>query len=139
MTIKFAIVLAVLVLALPAISAKAQGVVRGAEGGSADGAAAAGPVGAIVGGAVGAVTGGVGGLLGIDLRGRFHDYVVREHHASFPFQGPLRPGALLPSEGVTYFPVPPEFGVGPDYRYAIVNDEAVIVDLRTNRIVEVID
>jgi hypothetical protein len=96
-------------------------------------------VGAVVGGAVGAVTGGVAGLLGIDQRPRFHDYVAREHHSSYLYQEPLRPGALLPPDGVTYYPVPPEFGVGPEYRYTIVNDEAVIVDPRTNRIVEVID
>jgi len=136
--IRFAIIIAAF-CAFPPMGAGAQGIVQGAQGGSADGAAAAGPVGAVVGGAVGAVTGGVGGLLGIDLRSRFHEYVRGEHHSSYLFLEPLKPGALLPPAGVTYYPVPPEFGVSPEYRYAIVNDEAVIVDPRTNRIVEIID
>lgn len=120
-------------------SAKAQGIVTGAEQGSADGALAAGPVGAVVGGAVGAVTGGVGGLFGIDLRARFHDYVVRQGLPSFPYAASLRPGDVLPLENVAYYPVPPEFGMPPEYRYAIINDEAVIVDPRSHRIIQIID
>lgn len=139
MTIKRLSVILTLTLALPAIAANAQGIVGGAEQGSANGAAAAGAVGAIVGGAVGAVTGGVAGLLGVDFRPRFREYALGEHHASYIFQERVHPGTLLPPEGVEFFPVPPEFGVSPEYRYAIVNDEAVIVDPRTNRVVDVID
>jgi hypothetical protein len=68
-------------LALP-VAAQAQGVVGGSERGAAEGGAAAGPVGAIVGGVLGGVTGGVAGVLGVDERPRFHDYVVHEHRAS---------------------------------------------------------
>ena len=62
-------------LALP-VAAQAQGTVRGAQEGAAVGNRDAGPVGAVVGGAVGAVTGTIGGILGIDDRPRFHEYVV---------------------------------------------------------------
>jgi Protein of unknown function (DUF1236) len=131
------------VLALLVFSAsadlRAQGIVGGAKEGSADGAAAAGPVGAVVGGAVGAVTGGVAGLFGLDQRALFHEYVLREGHPSYAYNRDLRAGDVLPLEDVTYYPVPPEFGVAREYRYAIINDEAVIVDPRTHRIVQVID
>jgi hypothetical protein len=61
-------------LAIP-VAAHAQGAVRGAQEGAAVGERDAGPVGAVVGGAVGAVTGTIGGILGIDDRRHFHDYV----------------------------------------------------------------
>lgn len=118
------------------MGAYAQGVIGGAEQGSANGAAVAGPV---VGGAVGAVTGGVTGLLGIDQLPRFREYLLSQPHPSFVYDQPLRRGVVLPLENITYYPVPPEFGVSPDYRYAIINQEAVIVDPRTRRIIEVID
>ncbi len=141
MKMRFGIMLA-LALAMPA-GAYAQGIVGGAEEGSANGAAAAGPVGAVVGGAVGgavgAVTGGVNGLLGLDLKSRFHDYFVSEGHPSYVYQRTLKAGDILLVDNITYYPVPPEFGMHGDYRYAIINDEAVIVDPHTHRIVQVID
>lgn len=54
----------------------AQGISKGAERGAAEGNAAAGPVGAVVGGVVGGVTGGVKGMLGLDQRPRFREYVI---------------------------------------------------------------
>ena len=131
------------VLVASASGAYAQGIVGGAEQGSANGAAAAGPVGAVVGGAVGgavgAVTGGVNGLLGIDLTPRFHDFFVKEGHASYVYQRTLKPGDILLVDNITYYPVPPEFGMSCEYRYAIINDEAVIVDPHTHKIIQVID
>jgi hypothetical protein len=96
-----------------------------------------GPVGAVVGGAVGAVTGTVGGILGIDDRPRFHEYVAHQHHTSYRY-GDLRVGAVLPPDGVTYYDVPGEYHVR-GYRYAYVNDHAVLVDPRTRQIVEIVD
>jgi len=46
-------------------------------------------------------------------------------------------GAELPAD-VTYWDVPAEYGVG-DYRYTAVNDETVLVDPRTRRIVQIVD
>jgi len=117
----------------------AQGVECGADEGATNGAAVAGPVGAVVGEAVGAVTGGVAGLLGIDQKVRFREFLAKENLPSFPYQSVLRPGLCLSVEDITYYPVPAEFGVSPDYRYAIINGEAVIVDPRTRRIIQVID
>jgi hypothetical protein len=126
------------VVSLP-FTAYAQGTFRGAEEGAAAGERAAGPVGAIVGGAVGAATGTVGGILGIEDRPRFREYVIREHRPSFRYRENVRIGAVLPERGVTLYAVPREYHVRPGYRYAIVNDRPVIVEPRSRRIVEIIE
>jgi hypothetical protein len=123
-------------LALP-VPAQAQGTVRGAQEGAAVGNRDAGPVGAVVGGAVGAVTGTIVGILGIDDRPRFHEYVARQKHPSYHY-GDLRVGAVLPPEGVTYYDIPGEYHVQ-GYRYAYVNDHAVLVDPQTRQIIEIVD
>lgn len=128
--------LAFLLSSLFAVSA--QGVPRGAAQGAADGNAAAGPVGAVVGGVVGGVTGGVKGLLGIDQRPRFHEYVGRQHHPSYNYRDSLAVGTVLPGGEIAYYDVPPEYGIR-DYRYAVINGQTVLVDPRTNRIVDILD
>jgi Protein of unknown function (DUF1236) len=122
----------------PLSTASAQGVVGGVDQGSREGERAAGPVGAIVGGTIGGVVGGVAGVLGVDQRPRFHHYVVEEHRPSYRYEGDVRVGAVLPEAGVTYYDVPPEYGVR-DYRYTVVNDRPVLVDPRSRRIVEVVE
>ena len=124
-------------LALP-VAAQAQGTVRGAQEGVAEGDRAAGPLGAVVGGTVGAVTGTIGGILGVEDRPRFREYVIREHHPSYRYDSDFRVGAMLPESGVTYYDVPADYHVS-GYRYAYVNDHAVLVDPRTHRIVQIID
>ena len=124
-------------LILP-VSAMAQGVPGGMERGAREGERAAGPVGAVVGGTVGAVVGGVAGVLGVEQRPRFHRYVVEQHRPSYHYREPVRVGVVLPESGVTYYPVPEEYGA-PQYRYTVVNDQTVLVDPRTHRIVEVLD
>ena len=138
MRLKVLIGAAALAAALP-LAANAQGVIGGAERGAAEGGAAAGPVGAVVSGAVGAATGGVAGVLGLDQRPRFREYVVREHVPSYRYAEPLRAGVVLPEAGVRYYDVPAEYRVGPGYRYTVVNDMPVIVDPHTRRVVEVIE
>ena len=128
-----------LVIALLApVAAHAQGVVNGAANGAEQGNDAAGPVGAIVGGAVGAVTGGVNGLLGIDQRPRFREYVVKEHRPSYQYQESVAVGVVLPAEGVEYYEVPAEYGVT-KYRYTVVNNRAVLVEPDTRRVVQIIE
>ena len=124
-------------LALPAVT-YAQGVPGGVERGSREGDRAAGPVGAVVGGVIGGVVGGVAGVLGVDQRPRFRSYVVERHVPSYQYREDVRVGAVLPEEGVTYYDVPPEYGVR-EYRYTVVNDRTVLVDPRTHRIVEVVE
>jgi len=137
MNIKIFAATAAVLLALP-FAASAQGVVGGASEGAHEGNHAAGPVGAVVGGAAGAVGGGVAGLLGVDQQPRFHAYVQREHRRSYSYDRPVAVGAELPGEGVSYYDVPSEYGVK-NYRYTVVNDQTVLVDPRTHRIVEVIN
>jgi hypothetical protein len=124
-------------LALPVV-AQAQGTVRGAQEGAAQGARAAGPVGAVVGGTVGAAAGTVGGILGVEERPRFHEYVVHQRLPSYRYSDELRVGAVLPESGVVYYDVPADYHVT-GYRYTYVNEHAVLVDPRTHRIVEIID
>ena len=124
-------------IALP-FAAHAQGVVGGAAAGAAQGAEAAGPVGGIVGGVVGGVTGGIAGLLGVDQRPRFREYVVREAVPSYRYAEEVRVGTVLPESGVVYREVPAEYGVQ-GYRYTIVNNRPVLVEPRNRRIVQVIE
>ena len=135
---KFKLILATLVTVSIPMGVHAQGTIRGAEEGAEQGARAGGPIGAIIGGAVGAATGTVGGILGIDDRPRFREYVVRERRPSYRYNEDLRVGVVLPESGVTYYEMPPEYRA-PDYRYTYVNDRAVIVDPRTRRVIDIID
>ena len=125
-------------LALP-LAAQAEGTLRGAEEGAAEGGRAAGPLGAIVGGAIGAATGTVNGILGVNDRPRFREYVVRERRPSYTYDRDLRVGVVLPESGVTYYDVPAEYRAPAGYRYTIVNDRPVLIESRTRRIVEIID
>src|ERR1700676_3613708 len=129
MKTKFVLTAALFALLMPAI-AQAQGTVRGAEEGAEQGGRTAGPLGAIVGGAVGAATGTIGGILGVEDRPRFREYVVHERRPSYRYSEDLRVGAVLPESGVTYYEVPAEYHA-PGYRYAYVNERAVIVEPRT--------
>lgn len=131
--------MAALFVAAWSYAANAQGTIRGAQEGATAGEAAAGPLGAIVGGGLGAATGTVGGILGIEERPRFREYVIREQYPSFRYEGDVRVGTVLPPRGVALYAVPREYHVGPGYRYAIVNDRPVIVEPRSRRIVEIIE
>jgi hypothetical protein len=124
-------------VAIPVV-AQAQGVPGGIEHGAREGDRAAGPVGAIVGGTIGGVVGGVAGVLGVDQRPRFRSYVVEQHRPSYQYREAVRVGAVLPEEGVTYYDVPPEYGVQ-QYRYTVVNGRTVLVEPGTHRIVEIVE
>jgi hypothetical protein len=108
------------------------------ERGSRDGERAAGAVGAVVGGVIGGVLGGVAGVLGVEERPRFRNYAAEQHRPSYQYREDVRVGGVLPEEGVSYYDVPPEYGAR-DYRYTVVNGRTVLVDPRTNRIVEVVE
>ena len=123
---------------------------NGSQNGYEQGNEAAGPLGGIVGGALGAgvgaatgavgtATGVVGSIFGADDRPRFHDYVTQRNVASSEYNGSAQVGSVLPRRGIALYPVPGSFHVNPRYRYAVVNDQTVIVDPRTRRVVEIID
>ena len=118
-----------------ALAQSPAGAAAGAAGGAAVGGAVGGPVGAAAGAATGAAVGGITG----PNRTRFRDYAIREHRAhSYRYSEPLRAGVVLPESGVTYYDVPAEYGVR-DYRYTIVNEQPVLVEPRTRRVIEVIE
>jgi len=83
-----------------------------------------------------AVGAAVTGLLGADQRSRFRAYVKHEHRISYAYSRPVTVGARLPAEGVTTYEVPSEYGVR-NYRFMVVNDQTVLVDPNTHRIVQV--
>ncbi len=124
---------AVLALLVPVAAYAQAGVAAGATAGAVGGAVVGGPVGAVVGGAGGAV---IGGFTDATMP-KFREYVVREHIPSYRYSGDIVIGTELPMAGVTYYEVPPEYGVR-EYRYTIVNDRTVLVDPRTHRIVQII-
>ena len=129
---------AIIVAVFLPVASQAQGVPGGVERGARDGERAAGPVGAVVGGVIGGVVGGVSGVLGVDERPRFRSYVVEQRRPSYQYREDVRVGAVLPDDGVTYYDVPPEYGVR-EYRYTVVNGRTVLVEPRTRRIVEIVE
>jgi Protein of unknown function (DUF1236) len=124
-------------LALMSAPAFAQssggGVAAGAATGAVGDAVVGGPVGAVVGAGVGAIAGG----MAEQQQPQFRQYVVTQGRPSYRYQEQVRVGAVLPSSGVTYYEVPAQYGVE-NYRYTIVNDEVVLVDPRSHRIVQVV-
>jgi len=120
------------------LGAQAQGVIGGASEGAAQGENKAGPIGAVLGGIVGGVVGGIDGLIGIDQRPRFHEYVIAQHRTSYRYDRELRVGVVLPPSGLDYYDIPAEYGRN-RYRYGVINGHTVLVDPHTNTIVQIID
>jgi hypothetical protein len=97
-----------------------------------------GVIGAIVRAPGEAAAGIVGGLTGTEAP-RFHHYVVEENVPSYTWAEHPRVvvGDVLPADGVTFYPVPREYGVT-QYQYTVVDNTPVLVDPTTRRIVEVV-
>jgi outer membrane lipoprotein SlyB len=115
---KNTIIIAAAIALLPslALAQNAGGAVGGAVGGAAVGTVVGGPVGTVVGA-------GIGALVGSSL----------PPQPSVTYDGQMVVGGALP-DGYTYYPVPQY----QDYDYVIVNNQRVIVDHRTRKIVRVI-
>ena len=69
---------------------------------------------------------------------RFRRYVVEERIPSYVVDVPVEVGSMLPEVGVTYYDVPQQYGATP-YRFTIINEQPVLVNPRTRRIMQVID
>ena len=82
--------------------------------------------------------GTVGGILGVEDRPRFREYVVHERLPSYRYSDDFRVGVVLPESGVTYYDVPADDHVT-GYRYTYVNDRVVLVDPRTRRVIQIIE
>jgi antitoxin component of MazEF toxin-antitoxin module len=100
----------------------------GAVNGARTGGAVAGPVGEIVGGTVGAAVGAA-----VEIPTAVITSVQAEHTDSVTVEQRVVVGEPLPA-AVEVRPVP---GYG-DYRYAVVNNQRLIVDPRTRRVIRVI-
>jgi hypothetical protein len=69
---------------------------------------------------------------------QFRAYIVRERVPSYVVDSPVAVGTVLPEAGVTYYDVPQRYGETP-YRYTVINEQPVLVNPRTRRIMQVID
>jgi hypothetical protein len=156
------IILAAVIAIVPVVAAaqssggSAAGAAGGSAGSGANGAAGAtggsnGSAGGIGGAAGGAATGsqsdaGSGGSangapaggITANLRPRFRAYVTQHEVPSYTYDEGVRVGTVLPEAGITYGEVPAEYGVQ-GYRYTIINNQPVIVEPRTRRIIQVIE
>lgn len=112
-------------------SAFAQGsTVTGVVGGAATGAVVGGPVGAVVGG----VVGGIAGTAIDPPPPAAREYVIRERREPVRIEQRVVVGEALP-ETVVVQRIP-EYD---SYGYAYVNDQRVIVDSRSGRVVEIVE
>ena len=121
------------ITAAPAYAQSGGGAAAGATTGAVGGAIVGGPVGAAVGAGVGAIVGG----LSEAQQPQFRQYVVQRGVPSYRYGGEVQVGTVLPSDGVTFYEVPADYGVR-NYRYTVVNDRVVLVDPGTRRIVQVV-
>jgi hypothetical protein len=120
------IALAVLV---PTLSFAQEGTATGAVGGAAVGAVVGGPVGAVVGGTVGAAVG-----TAVEPPAEVRTYVTREKVPSVRVTERVVVGEPLPAT-VELRPIPSH----KEYVYAVVNDQRVIVEPRSRKVIQIIE
>ncbi|HZS63254.1 MAG TPA: DUF1236 domain-containing protein [Xanthobacteraceae bacterium] len=100
----------------------------GAVGGAAAGAIVGGPVGAVVGGTVGATVGAAA-----EPPREVRTYVLKEEVPSIAVKEKVVVGEPLP-ETVVLHPVPDHS----DYAFAVVNNERVIVNPQTRKVITIV-
>jgi len=88
----------------------------------------------------GATTGMVvdDGGIAPDLQPRFREYIVQENVPNYTVPGQVMVGVTLPEMGVSYYDVPQQYGAH-RYRYTRVNNEYVLVEPSTRRVIQVIE
>jgi len=129
MKLRIAAVLVTAISIVPAVAFAQDPVSRNVNRGAAEGQAVGGPIGGLVGGTVGLATGLAEGItddvIGVVRVAPAPNVVVEERVAV---------GEPLPPR-VRLYAVPHYAR----YRYAVVNDERVIVDPRTRRVIRVVE
>ena len=124
------VLLAAAIAAVPAFaSAQHSTTVEGARSGARTGSDVGGPIGGIVGGTVGAAVGAA-----VEIPNAFITSVERANTPSVRVRERIVVGERLPGT-VRLYSVP-EY---PNYRYAVVNEQRVVVEPRTRKIIHVID
>jgi hypothetical protein len=120
---------ALFAVASPGAAFAEGGTVSGAAGGAATGAIVGGPVGAAVGGVAGAALGTIMDPPSPEVR----EVVVREQIPSVRVERQVVVGEPLP-ETVVLRPVPGHT----NYHFAVVNEQRVIVDPGTRKVIQVV-
>jgi uncharacterized protein YcfJ len=118
-------------------SGAAGGAAGGAAAGAVGGAVVGGPAGAAVGAVGGAAAGAIVGGISADHRAEFRTYVKQQKVPSVAYREKVVVGATLP-DTVTYREVPAKYGKT-EYRYTVVNDQTVLVEPKTRKIVQIIE
>lgn len=128
---KFAIAVAASATLFSGVAFAQSSTVNGAAGGAVTGAIVGGPVGAAVGGVAGAIVG-----TAIDPPPSTVVTYVRQAPAPEPIvvQEKIVVGQALPST-VVVTPVPDN----PKYAYAVVNNERIIVEPTSRKIIQVVN
>jgi hypothetical protein len=113
----------------PAVAFAQASTVGGAVGGAVVGGVVGGPVGAVVGAGVGSTVG-----MAAEPPNEVVTYVQREEVPSVAVQEPVVVGQALPAT-VELRTVPQHT----EYRYAVVNNQRVIVEPKTRKVIKVIE
>jgi hypothetical protein len=128
MRTRFMIALLAATTLAPAAAFAQATTAGGAVGGAVIGGAVGGPVGAVVGAGVGATVG-----LAAEPPGEVVTYVQRDSSPSVVYKERVVVGEPL-AETVELRPVPQHT----EYRYAVINNQRVIVDGRSRKVVKII-
>ena len=128
MRTRFMIALLAATTLAPAAAFAQASTATGAVGGAVVGGVVGGPVGAVIGAGVGSTVG-----LAAEPPGEVVTYVQRDSSPSVVYKERVVVGEPL-AESVELRPVPQHT----EYRYAVVNNQRVIVDGRSRKVVKII-
>jgi hypothetical protein len=128
MRTRFMIALLAATTLAPAAAFAQATTAGGAVGGAVIGGAVGGPVGAVVGAGVGATVG-----LAAEPPGEVVTYVQRDSSPSVVYKERVVVGEPL-AETVELRPVPQHT----EFRYAVINNQRVIVDGRSRKVIKII-
>ncbi len=129
MKTRFMIALLAATTVAPAAAFAQASTATGAVGGAVVGGVVGGPVGAVVGAGVGATVGSAA-----EPPNEVVTYVEHDTTPSITMQDRVVVGEAVPST-VELRPVPQHT----EYRYAIVNNQRIIVDGRSHKVVKIIE
>ena len=128
MRIRFTLALLAATALAPAAAFAQASTAGGAVGGAVVGGVVGGPVGAVIGAGVGATVG-----MAAEPPNEVVTYVQRENAPSVVYKERVVVGEPL-AETVELRPVPQHT----EYRYAVINNQRVIVDGRSRKVVKII-
>jgi hypothetical protein len=131
MKTKILVLSTLLSIGIAPVAMAQQGTVNGAAGGAVTGAIVGGPVGAAIGGVAGAIVGSA-----IDPPPqRVVTYVEQQ---PMPTQRVVVQERIVVGQAVPETVVLSQIPEAPEYSYTVVNEERVIVDPRTRKVVQII-